>query len=103
MSDESIPFGGQVFDELRRLTGDNVVGTRFDYAEIQELKAADRAGTARLLEQGGSKLTDVIETGEPAEVAQFLILEAEESSEKVQKTSLAQTVFEFLTSILTFA
>jgi hypothetical protein len=70
-------YGARVYDELRRLTGFNLLAQELDYAAIQELKSADRAGTARLLAAGVPELMRRIEVAEPAEFVSDLIREVE--------------------------
>ena len=69
--DASLPFGARVYEELRR-RGMGPTG-HLDYSEVQELKAADREGTLRLLRTSlDYTAIQRLKHAEPAAFADFL-------------------------------
>jgi hypothetical protein len=100
MAEGGESFGQGVYSELRRLAGFNELTSRLDYTGIQRLKAADRAGTAQLFAAGGPELIRLIEEAEPADVAEYLVREAERAGHAAERAAWGLTLVEFLAMFL---
>lgn len=78
MSDEGQTFGGRLYSELRQLSGFNLITGIMDYKAIQQLKVSDRDDTLKLFRGSGYELIQLLKTGEPEDVARYLVAKAEE-------------------------
>lgn len=75
------PFGERLYDEIREQGLHFFITQRLDYAEIQELKAADRDEVAKMFRGSGYEIVQRLKTDEPEEFARFLAAEAEKSQQ----------------------
>lgn len=77
MTNEEAPFGQALYEALKwQAGGERIVG-RLNYARIQQLKAADRAGVKALFKGTTDYLTlQHIRRDTPKELAEFLIRRA---------------------------
>ena len=79
MSDDGKPFGQRLYGELRQLTGYNLITGIMDYKAIQQLKVADRDDTLKLFRGSGYEVIQLLKTGEPEDVARYLVAKAKEA------------------------
>ena len=100
MTKEVVPFGALLYDELRRRSGFSYLAARLDYAAIQELKVADRAGTARLFHCADPDLVALIESKSPGEVAEALLLAADEIRQASEQYFVAFFVMQLIFALL---
>lgn len=70
-------YGARLYEALKRVGQGTAVTSRMRYADVQRLKAADRAETARLFRGSSYALIQSIKRDAPAEVAALLVGEAE--------------------------
>ena len=97
MADVDSPFGAAVYAALRRLSGFDCLTSHLDYAAIQALKTADRAGTARIFAARGPDIAAAIASAEPEDVAHKLLAAR---NAKIEKREVVVEVLRLLTSLL---
>jgi hypothetical protein len=78
MSDDGQTFGGRLYSELRQLSGYNLITGIMDYKAIQQLKVSDRDDTVKLFCGSSDEVIQLLKTGEPEDVARYLVAKAGE-------------------------
>lgn len=81
------PFGSQVYQELRRQSGFDVMTQVWDYAAIQKLKQADREQVLKLLANFGCPLVSDSPL-DASVVAQLLANEVRRRREQLQTAGM---------------
>lgn len=73
MSNQEAHFGSALYRELKAL-GDNGsrVTSRFNYAELQKLKVANRAEVIKLFPRSTYAMLQILKNDSPAQIAAFL-------------------------------
>ena len=79
MSDDGKTFGGRLYSELRQLSGYDLITAIMDYKAIQQLKVSDRDDTLKLFRGSGYEVIQLLKTGEPEDVARYLVAKAAEA------------------------
>ena len=69
-------YGAQLYAELRKLTGYDLLVRNFSYEAIQQLKQADRQQTLKLFQGSSYPVLQQIKTEDPASVAAYLLEQA---------------------------
>ena len=73
MSSDVEPFGAQLYGELRKLSGYDVITGLLDYKAIQQLKQADRQTTLKLFSNSSYEVLQQIKAKDPKEVGRYLV------------------------------
>src|SRR4051812_27885659 len=76
MSSDVEPFGAQLYGELRKLSGYDVITDLLDYKAIPQRKQAAREATVKLFSKRSYKALQQIKTKAPKEVAHYLAKKA---------------------------
>ncbi|KAA5538512.1 hypothetical protein FYK55_27620 [Roseiconus nitratireducens] len=79
MSDSRQRFGERLYSELRQLSGYDLITGIMNYNTIQQLKMSDREGTLKLFRGSSYEVIQLLKTGEPEEVARYLVTKAGEA------------------------
>jgi hypothetical protein len=76
------PFGAQLYVELRRLSGYDLLTRLLDYDAIQRLKVADQVETVKVFTGRCSyESLQELKASTPAECARFMVEEARRSQQ----------------------
>lgn len=91
-------FGSQVFDELRRLSGFDVVTQSLTYDGIQKLKMADQATSLRLFQAVGISINSDQDIT-PHVVATCVLSEARNRESVTPGLVVADIIFQILSGL----
>ena len=89
MSNDVDRYGERLYEELRRLSGYDLIVNIMDYKAIQQLKASDRQGTLKLFRGSNYEVIQLLKNDEPEVVAQNLVAMAEEAKKASEDTAVA--------------
>jgi hypothetical protein len=78
MNSPEKPFGGRLYEELKKLSAASLLSA--DYATIQRLKQADRPTTVKMFYGSGYETIQRLKTDEPEAVARYLVSQAKASA-----------------------
>ncbi len=92
-------FGGQVYHELRQLSGFETLTQTLSYEAIQRLKQGDRETTIRLFVAAGIPLISGSEL-DPKTVATCIVEEARQRAATAGQVTTGIMVFDILIEIL---
>lgn len=76
---ETPPFGQQLYEGMRRAGLMGLLTRHLDYAEIQELKRAERAGVVRLFPGAPYAMRQRFKTESAEQIVEVLVRELEKS------------------------
>ncbi len=79
MSD-AVPFGAQLYEALKQRGQGAVITGRMNYADVQELKAADREQTAQMFRGSSYEIVQHIRNDSPDELAELFVGYAEDAA-----------------------
>ncbi len=79
MTADERPFGFELYEELKSHSQGGVITTTLLYADIQRLKAADRAQTVEIFGGSDSETMRRIQEGSAQEVVGYLVEVAEKA------------------------
>ena len=82
MTDETEAFGLAFYEALKRHGRGSLITSKLDYAGVQKLKQADRAGTVEAFRGSGYELIQRIKSDTPEELAAYAVEQAQAAEQQ---------------------